>query len=146
MRVEKLIQRDCNNVFVYPTSITVNSNGIVGDSHYGLDQTIWLLSKTVWDYLQKDKLEYMCLNRFYPSIILSSTAEMRITDFIYFNEVQLEIIRIGKVCHQKDGCLHMIRHKKCMLMENAIQTKIRQTGILALHERMVSAPCIDMAL
>lgn len=104
--------------------------GIVKDYHQ--DGHCVLIETSAYTKILTHNNEALCLNKYYPNILVHEFPNLNIEDRLLFNEVLLEIVELGKVCFGHEACLYFQKHGSCPLVTHSIKAKIIQEGFIQL--------------
>jgi len=124
----------------YPVSeITLDDNGIIGDSHAGSGhRQVSILTQESIDKFSKDVGQKYSPGEFYENIVIEGLnfAEVAHFDRLHIGSAELEVTRIGKKCHS-ENCTIAKQFGYCVIAEEGFFCKVKKGGIIKPGDEVI---------
>lgn len=125
--------------------ITLDTSGIMDDYHRQKDALITLLPLETWISVSNDP-DALCVRRFYAHILSSDykVDGLSLDTYLKSENVLLQVVSVGKMCHKNDGCKYHHSDKGCPLMRKTRFLRILSKGTLSVGDSLEVTLCSNM--
>jgi len=122
--------------------MSLDLGGIKDDYHRQKDALVTLLPFDTWQKVSNDQ-NALCAHRFYAHILCSEFDNdlLPLDTCLKSENVELQVVSVGKSCHKDDGCMYHHSSEGCPLMKKARFLRVLSEGTLSVNDRLEVSVC-----